>query len=527
MDLILKKYIFSILFLAFSSILNAQNIAITNFYLEETELTANNNKTMVIDQDGNKSALIRIQTTMKGFIFDVGMAGIQKVDESHVGEIWVYVPYGVRHITIRHPQLGSMPRYNFPITIQKAKTYYMELSTKKVFVNRYDDSKKQTLHIKIVPAKSKFILNGMDVPLNDKGETETDLSFGTYTYKVESFGFFSKEGQITINDSIKKQELLVNDLVPIKGKLSVHTNISSADVILDGKSIGNLTSLTPYELQIGIHTVEVRAKGYKTEKQIVNIQKDETSDIKFTLTQVALYKINSSPSYATVYINKERIGTTPCEKELTTGSYNVRAVKSGYKDFNKTLALNSSNPNVSINLLKIYNNRNEFYIEGNMRAGTFMAVGGTIGCYINNVNVEASYLLGTGKSEVIYWNNNDLEPFSATYSPNMNISAKAGYGIPVGTRFRLTPQIGVNFMKLKETVYNETLKPADGANVISGLVSLRFSAALVSKIAVSLSPEYSFPVVKSDGYTALSDISTDIKKWGEGFNIKIGLTLFL
>ena len=161
-----------------SSLAYAQKISVARFALAETDLTAQNRNTLVEDQNGDKCALIRIQTTQKGFSFDVGSAGIQKVDDNHIGEIWVYVPFGVRHISIRHPQLGSLVNYNFPINIEKAKTYIMEITSDKVFVNHYDDTRKQTLLIKVTPANSSFTLNGMNLKLNANGETSQELAFG-------------------------------------------------------------------------------------------------------------------------------------------------------------------------------------------------------------------------------------------------------------------------------------------------------------------------------------------------------------
>ena len=96
---------------------NAQGIAVTNFYLAETDLTAQNRNSMVLDQNGEKCALIRIQTTEKGFVFDVGSIGIQQIEDNHTGEIWLYVPYGVKHLDIRHSSYGSLLGYNFPISI--------------------------------------------------------------------------------------------------------------------------------------------------------------------------------------------------------------------------------------------------------------------------------------------------------------------------------------------------------------------------------------------------------------------------
>ena len=51
--------------------MNAQDISVTEFYLAENDLTANG-RNAVLDQNGDKCALIRVQTTQKGFQFDVG-----------------------------------------------------------------------------------------------------------------------------------------------------------------------------------------------------------------------------------------------------------------------------------------------------------------------------------------------------------------------------------------------------------------------------------------------------------------------
>lgn len=506
----------------------AQKISVSRFVLAESDLTAQNRNTSVEDQNGDKCALIRIQTTQKGFAFDVGSAGIQRVEDNHVGEIWIYVPFGVRHISIRHPQLGSLPNYDFPISIEKARTYIMEITTDKIFVNYYDDTRKQKLHIKVVPANSKFTLNGMNVPLNEKGESTQELSFGTYTYKVEAYGFYPKDNQITINDSVQIQNLLINDLKPIMGKISVHTEPYGADVIIDGMSISSNTSQTPYPLQVGHHKLLVKSEGYKTEERDIVIQKDKTIDIEVALGQLANFTFLSNPTGVALKIDGEYIGTTPCDKELKTGSYDVLATKKGYKDYKKKLSLSSSNPILNLSLSKIYNYRDEFYVELGICAGSYIAFGGTIGGYISNVNIEASAHYGIGNSETIYWSGNDMKPISSIYHPQLNFSGKIGYGIPVGTRFKITPQIGTNFHRLKESMQDgATISPANGCSVASALCGLRFSAVIANHVGISISPEYSFAIGKSSGFKELEQISSKIRKWGEGINVKVGLMITL
>ena len=124
----MKRIASFLILLALTLSLAAQNISVASFNLDEKDLTANLAGTSVEDQNGQKCALLRIQTTEKGFTFDVGVLGIQKVDDSKVGEIWVYVPAGVRRITLRHQQLGTLKDYTFPINIASAKTYNMQLT---------------------------------------------------------------------------------------------------------------------------------------------------------------------------------------------------------------------------------------------------------------------------------------------------------------------------------------------------------------------------------------------------------------
>lgn len=509
-----------------SSLAYAQKISVARFALAETDLTAQNRNTLVEDQNGDKCALIRIQTTQKGFSFDVGSAGIQKVDDNHIGEIWVYVPFGVRHISIRHPQLGSLVNYNFPINIEKAKTYIMEITSDKVFVNHYDDTRKQTLLIKVTPANSSFTLNGMNLKLNANGETSQELAFGVYTYKVTADKYYPKEGQITINDSTKVQRLTINDLKPIMGKLAVHTNPYHAEIMVDGKLIPAHTTLSPYELQIGHHKLIVKQTGYKTEERDIMVEQNKTTDINVILSQLAMFSFRSTPTGATVFVSGEKLGTTPCQKELKTGSYEVSAQKVGYKDYKKKMDLSSSSPNVNISMSRIYNYKNEFYAEAGVRAGTFVCFGGTIGGYISNVNVELSAFYGTGNSETIYWNGNDTKPVSSIYHPELAVSGKVGYGIAVGTRFRITPQLGINYLSLKESTQEDSnVSPANGSNVMSALLGARFSAIIANHFGVSLSPEYSFGVGKSNGYKELEAVSSKIKNWGQGFNMKLGLMI--
>lgn len=78
------------------------------------------------DQNGHKTALIKVVIGMEGFDFDVGIMGVTYI-LVQTGEIWVYVPAGVKRLTIRHPRYGVIRNYVFPVAIEEATVYELRL----------------------------------------------------------------------------------------------------------------------------------------------------------------------------------------------------------------------------------------------------------------------------------------------------------------------------------------------------------------------------------------------------------------
>lgn len=519
----------------------AQSISVTDFYLDQKDLQANDRATSVLDQNGEKCAIIKVQTTQKNFNFDVGSAGITKTDYSHPGEVWLYVPWGIKHIKITHSLLGSLPNYDFPVPIQRARTYVMVITSDKVFTNTYDDTYKQRLLIrvpKVNPFKTIVTLNGMNVALNNKGEAERTLALGTYTYKVDAEGFYPKESQITIDDTLKAQTLIIDDLKPIMGKLNVLADPPSATIKLNGNVVDSLSSGRTINLQVGRYKVELSAEGYRSEQVEVNVEKGQTARLSVPLTQVATFRITSSPSNAYIRIGSDYTGSTPCNVELRTDNYEITASKKGYKDFHKVLNLKCSDPKLHVRLNRIFNYRNEFYIEPSFMFGQFTAIGGTVGAYIKNINIEAFYYAPMGgETEKIYWaytdkvpaawGDRDDTPKPYTYKGSMALGGRVGYGFALGTRLRLTPQVGFQFVKTHATVDTpETVYCADGAYATSIIASARLSVALANHIGLNIAPGYAFAVTQSDGFKKLADISSDFKKFGTGLNIRAGVYVF-
>ena len=146
-----------------------------------------------------------------------------------------------------------------------------------------------------------------------------------------------------------------------------------------------------------------------------------------------------------------------------------------------------------------------------------------VGGYISGVNIEANFLMGFAKSDEIFWNDTSGEamPVKATYSP-MAMDFKAGYGVIIGRRFRLTPRVGIQYCILRES---SDRKVANNANAMSLPIGVKAEFAIVRHFAVSIEPSYTVCLSKSEGYSLLSDISGKVRGYSEGFGLNVSLNL--
>ena len=221
------KVVYILLFTLFAvRVFAAPAIKVVSFEDAPFDQTANSPKTERIDQNNERCALIKVETTEKGFNFNVGILGVWEVDENHVGEIWVYVPHSVNHITIQHPKYGTLRNYIIPIGIEQARTYIMKLEV-------VDDSpqaknkgpQQQFVSFQIVPKEALLVFNGSPLAVDEDGIADKMMPFGEYQYYVSAPDYHPEGGVITVNSVEKKVQVNVQ-LKPAFGAL----NISGADV---------------------------------------------------------------------------------------------------------------------------------------------------------------------------------------------------------------------------------------------------------------------------------------------------------
>jgi len=194
-------------------VMQAQNLAVQSFRMDETDLTANTAGTTVIDQNGNKCALIKVETTLRGFTFDAGTLGVVKT-ENHVGEVWVYVPEGVKRLSIFHEDYMPIRDYDLGMMLRRARTYVLRLSASQQQAAE-EAPTSQFVIFQVSPANATIELNGEILPVHNGSATKM-MPFGSYDYRVQAPDYMPQAGKVVVDDP--KQPHVVSALLKREGE---------------------------------------------------------------------------------------------------------------------------------------------------------------------------------------------------------------------------------------------------------------------------------------------------------------------
>lgn len=325
----LIKCILLIQLLLMISPLRAQNMSVTGFRLLENDLKANTHGTMERDQNGQVAALIRVQTTQQGFVFDGGMMGIVKTKPG-VGEIWVYVPFGIKKLEIRHPQLGSC-EYYFPIPIEKARTYELELSTGQVQTITNVSVNKQFVVFNIEPANAMLEFDNEILTVDESGMAAKSVPFGKYQYRVSCEDYHTTAGVIEVNAESKAN--IQVSLKPNFGWIdltALSEEYNGAHIYLNNNRIGQLPMRTD-ALKSGEYQLRIVKPMYKSFEQQVSVADSQTTQLEVKLLpNFANITFVVSPQ-TEIWIDEQQKGVGESIVRLEPGEYKVETRRASHQ----------------------------------------------------------------------------------------------------------------------------------------------------------------------------------------------------
>lgn len=177
---------------------------------------------------------------------------------------------------------------------------------------------------------------GAEVYINDEYKALTpcaitDLSPGSYTLKIKKYGYQD------IVQTIEVPSFKYLKLIPEQTVLLVRSNVTNADVLIDGEKVGKTDrrGIFKGKIPVGEHFVEVSKEGYLTWSRRVQVSKNRMVSLVAPLRKcAATLLITSKPKGAKVEINGKYVGMTNLSLPLRKlGKYRIRLIKNGFHDY--------------------------------------------------------------------------------------------------------------------------------------------------------------------------------------------------
>lgn len=310
--------------------ITAQNISVSSFRLLENDLTANTYGTLERDHNGEVAALIKISTTTQGFTFEAGMVGIVKTQQ-RVGEIWLYVPHGIKRLSIFHQQLGTLRDYYFPIPIEKAKTYEMVLTTGQVETVVNHTLAKQTIVFQVEPANAMVEVDDKLLLVDETGVASDILPYGRHTYRVSSENYHSEAGVIDLSAEAKVVKNI--QLKPNFGWLQINAEeeFKGAYVFLNQQRLGQAPLRTD-ALKSGSYQLRVMKPLYKDFEQNVVISDNQETIVDLQLQpNFAQVTFVCEDAESEIWVDEKFQGKGSCQVALELGQYKVETRRQSHK----------------------------------------------------------------------------------------------------------------------------------------------------------------------------------------------------
>ncbi len=312
-----------------------ENLSVKSFKALPNDLSAIDRNTEKRDLNDEVCAIIKVQTTEKGFTFNVGVLGIVATEQK-TGEIWVYVPHGIQRITIQHPQLGVLRDYYFDIEIEAARVYELVLHTGKISQIIHQDAGGQYLLLNISPQKVMVKIDDAAEEYVTDGTLQKFLPYGTHSISVFATQYKPYKTNIEIGAERVEKTIKLEEQF---GYLSVNANVYEADVYINGENVGK----TPYKsdkLKFGNYKLGVVKVDYIAYTKDIDIKEFVNLELNVDLVHnVGNVNISCKSTDAEIYINNERKSFGTWIGKLVEGTYVLEARKDGHRKQMKTITV--------------------------------------------------------------------------------------------------------------------------------------------------------------------------------------------
>ncbi len=177
---------------------------------------------------------------------------------------------------------------------------------------------------------------------------------GMHKIKVEAEGFVTVEKTIEV-----KSGKLINLPVTLETIYGYLTFVDKqfaegATVFVDNQRIGQVP-LFKVKTKIGVHKIRYEKPGYipLSEEYEVVVEDRKVTDVDVAMFVARKVSFETTPSFAEVFIDGNRIGFTPTSAIVNEGTHNLLIKKSGYATEKFTKTINDKSPDNEIQKIEL------------------------------------------------------------------------------------------------------------------------------------------------------------------------------
>ena len=395
----MKKSLLFLLFVFQTIVVCAQELTVKSFKLAENDISAQTQPRK--DLNDRNCALVKVQFV--GVISEVEGNAVKPLMK-HGNETWVYMPQGSR-------QLKLLTQNYLPVMVTFADYGVEKLVSNRTYVlvlvkpsaqNEPVDAGGNFYALSVQPKDAKVTVDGVLQESSSDGEYSAMLPYGTHTYKVEAGGYISKSGSFSVSSG--DMAPISVSLVSALATISVTCPTPAVSLYIDKKSVGNV----PWSgsLKEGMHLVEVKKKGYRSQQKTIQLSQQKKLDVAFgeLIAIQGNLSVNYKPFGADVYVDGKKLGQSPrVFNGLLIGNHQVEVRKDGYATDKKSVTISEGQ---TMSISGTLSSTPVSSSNGNTSSSSLVSGGNTIsipvkkGISIDMVKVEAGTFMMGATSEM-------------------------------------------------------------------------------------------------------------------------------
>lgn len=380
------------------------------------------------------------------------------------------------------------------------------------------------------PEADIYLLEGSREVREARGTWMSDLEPGEYVILTRRAGHKDGMKQITVKPGNQKQTFSVPAPEATYGVIDVTSNPSGASIYLDGQYMGTTPKMLNDVLATA-HKLRFTYPGYQDYETMTSVAPNQTATVSAPLSNIVHFTINTIPQYASIYVDGRSANNpyvyegTPTKKEIEVSAYRR-------KPWKKTVEMNRDG-GITVGLPRQMLHGKQWYIQAELGFGSVpMGVGVSTGFDLGWFNFEAGVdyrFTGTKDFYLVRPTEGGYANNQCTLHPSVAAGARVGFNIDCGTRFRVTPQVGITYTaaSIDEGGFNN-----GGGEVFEGdaystclSVGVRCFLPITYNFGVALTPEYLISVMQNEGMKFLRSIDGSFNKYATGFNCRLGVVL--